>query len=719
MARAGRRSLLDALAWAALAAGPAAQTPDQAHWAFAPVRDPRPPAVRDSAWPWSPIDRFILARLERAGLRPAPDADRRTLARRLHFDLLGLPPTPEEVEDFVADRDPDAYERLVDRLLASPHYAERQARAWLDVARYADTAGDNADFPIPEAWRYRNWVIAAFYRDVPFDEFLAEQIAGDVLARLGPPERYAERVVATGFLALAQRFGIAPDENRHLVLADTIDTLGRAMLGLGLGCARCHDDPGSGLTQRDYYALYGIFASTRYPSPACETRPYPEGLVPLGDPRELEAEARSRAARRALLELERRRARGSLRLLEREIEAQEAHLRRARAAGADASIHHARLKAARERLAAARGELERIERALKDAARAPRHPLAFAVQEGEPVNAPVLRRGDPERPGEPVPRGAPLVAARVLPDPVHVGSGRLQLARWLTNPDHPLTWRVFVNRVWQQHFGRGIVATADNFGRDGARPTHPDLLDWLARRFADDGFSVKRLHRRIVLSRSYRMSAQAPTADRALRIDPENRLLWRQRRRRLDAESLRDALLSISGELDPTPAVGPHPFPPVEQWRFTQHEPFRAVYPTTKRSIYLMVQRSVRHPFLGLFDGADPRTPTAVRSETITPRQAAWLLNSRFLHDRSAALADRLLESDVTDAARLRRLWLLCYARQPTVQERLEAGAFLERWRRTLASCARGSREAMEPRRNAWAALARTLFASNEFLYVE
>ncbi|WP_165247365.1 PSD1 and planctomycete cytochrome C domain-containing protein [Paludisphaera soli] len=601
----------------------------RAHWSFRPLADPPVPEVRDRDWPASPIDRFVLAKLEEAGRTPGPPASRRAFVRRVSFDLTGLPPTPEEVEAFEADPAPEAeaVARLVDRLLASPRYGERWGRIWLDLVRYADTAGETADYPVPEAYRYRDYVIDAFNADLPYDRFLAEQVAGDLLAADG---RARESLIATGFLAVSRRFGFDPQNYHHLTIEDTIDALGKSVLGLTVACARCHDHKFDPIRQADYYALYGVFASTRYPFPGGEETKRPRDFVPLPPTP-----------------------------------------------------------------GAAPGTAE----------------LAYAVAESpEPADARIQRRGDPTNLGAAVPRGFPAVLVAAGTPSVAAGSGRRELAAWLTDRDNPLTYRVLVNRVWQHHFGRGIVASASNFGVKGSPPSHPELLDWLALRFLDDGLSIKALHRRILLSAAYRTASGTP--DEA---DPENVRLARFNRRRLDAEEIRDALLSVSGTLDPSRG-GPHPFPPVDQWGYTQHAPFLAAYPSDRRSVYLMTQRLRRHPFLGLFDGADPNSSTEARGATTVPTQSLFFLNDPVVHRAAEALADRLLAEAADPAARVDRAFRLALGRPASAAEVDRMREHLEACRADLA----GDGEPAETLdRRAWASLARVLFGTNEFVYVD
>ncbi|WP_406695514.1 PSD1 and planctomycete cytochrome C domain-containing protein [Singulisphaera sp. Ch08] len=632
---------------------------DRRFWSFQPVADPPVPATVDRVWARTEIDAFILARLETGGLKPSPPADRRTLIRRASFDLIGLPPTPAEVNAFVADPAPDAFARVVDRLLASPRYGERWGRHWLDVVRYADTAGETADFPVREAHLYRDYVVDAFNRDMPYDQFIREQIAGDLLAATAPA-RHAELVTATGLIATSRRFGFDPQNYQHLTIQDTIDTVGQSVLGLSLGCARCHDHKFDPVSAADYYAIYGIFDSTRYAFPGSEEKNRPRDLIPLVPP--AEAAARQKVYDETLARLA------------------------AEAVGGDAR------RAASEQ---ARLMLQK----------AGPFPVAYGVTEGTSHDVRIQKRGEPTMPGDEVPRRFLQILGgdRVPPDS---GSGRLALADWLTRPTNPLTSRVMVNRVWQHHFGRGLVATENDFGRRGLAPTHPELLDHLARRFIERGWSVKSLHRLIMLSSVYQTAGAGDSA-----AD----LLARFPRRRLDAEEIRDALLFTAGTLDTTPA-GPHPFPPVETWGFTQHSPFAAVYESNRRSIYLMTQRLKRHPYLALFDGPDPNSSTPRRSVTTVPTQALFFMNDPFVHEQAAAFARWLTSAEPDAQARLRLAFEVTLSRPPSADDESDSLAFLAAERKDLEASGLASLEADI---FAWSALARTLYSRNEFLFID
>lgn len=661
----------------------------ETHWSFLPIADPEPPAVADPRWAKHPIDRFIAARRSIEGLVPAPCAERGVLLRRLAYTLTGLPPAPDELAAFLADTAPGALERACDRFLASPRYGERQAREWLDLVRYADTSGCNADVPIPEAWRYRNWVIRAFDADLPYDRFVSEQIAGDLLAagsgRDSEPaaeeERYDE-IVATGYLAISRRFSSLGEEF-HLTIGDTIDNVGQAILGLTLGCARCHDHKFDPIPTRDYYALYGIFQSTRYAFPGTEIPRHSRDMVPLVP----EAERRERIEP-YLREI------GAL---DREMDALYAEQ-----ASLDTGSEKDRVKKAW------RGTVDKRDKLVEAA---PRYPRAYAVQEGDVSNARIHVKGDPAQLGEEVPRGflSVLGGMRVPPDSDE--SGRRELAAWLTSNENPLTARVMVNRIWQQHFGEGIVRTPNDFGARGLPPTHPELLDWLASRFIESGYSVKAMHRLIVSSETWSMASSDDVEN--LRRDPDNRFLWRFSRRRLTAEEIRDSILAAGGVLDLSRG-GPHPFPPEWEWRYTQHNPFIGDFDTHRRSIFLLQQRIRPQPFLGLFDGADPNASTGERTPSATPGQALFFLNGELAHEAAERFAERVLSRAETTPARLDSAFRLALSRPASPEEIEIAREYFRSYRRALSA---GAPEEVE--RAAWASYLRVLLSSNEFLFVE
>ena len=995
------------------AAPPSVQEAQTQHWAFQPITDPPLPRTRDPSWSQTSIDRFILNPLEAAGLKPAPRADRRTLIRRATFDLTGLPPTPAEINRFLADPAPDAFARVVDRLLSSRHYGERWGRHWLDVVRYADTAGETADYPVPAAWRYRNYVIDAFNADVPYNEFLRQQIAGDLIGQRGPVGRYSESVVATGYLAISRRFGFDSENYHPLTLQDTIDTVGQSILGLSLGCARCHDHKYDPISTSDYYALYGIFNSTRYAFPGSEQKQKYRALVPLIPPAdaqiawqkfevqvarlvhrlevnqqsvpagilrsldeidgdfELQAPAaggsngvlvppwvysgpvavttaaqspfsnlhppgkvgvdliggtncyqlgQSVHPRRSVahcehlyvnldfrtdgaeespgsyrfwlgsqpvvptlldiagmsagcpeagrtlpgsasglpspalelflgnrelairaddgtkeiltrfssnqwrnlqltIDLKARTVSGEIRTQDTLIQIEphsllaswtgaidfigvnsersaklgstlpglemdnlgvsetpmrsladsptpiqpsdseptlpmlEGEYRRfadsitnigmeaiTGKSAARSSLDSAPVASAEERrkragelkekIAALEKDLKRTREELIEALHRGPFDLAYGVVEGTPANARVQLRGDRDTPGQEVPRGFPKILGGDLLPAECEGSGRLELAGWLTRPENPLTARVIVNRIWQYHFGQGLVKTPNDFGYRGRRPTHPKLLDHLATGFVENGWSIKALHRWVMNSAVYQqasctsiepeLSGEADTGitpaavASGLSIDPENELYWRCNRRRLEAEPLRDSVLFVAGELDLT-AGEEHPFPAPTTWGYTQHSPFSAIYDHHRRSIYLMTQRLKRHPFLALFDGADPNASTPSRSVSTVPTQALYFLNDPFVHHCAERFADRFGSTPGTDEERIKLAWNLAFGRFPGALERADAIAFLAEYRQALGTTASAPTAVAQ----SWAALARSLFSSNEFLHID
>lgn len=661
------------------------------HWAFQPIRNVSPPA-NDDGWSDHPIDRFVRARLGAEGLVPVAPAEPAVLARRVYFDLVGLPPTPNELAEFLDDAAPNAWSNLVERLLQSPRYGERWGRHWMDVARYSDTAGDNADYPIPEIHLYRDYVIDAFNRDKPFDQFVREQRAGDLLAPSGPPERHAEQVIATGFLALSRRFGTMPRELWHLTVEDAIDTTGRAFLGLTFRCARCHDHKFDPTTQRDYYALYGIFESTRFPyagSEELQTKNFPRmNFAPL-------LPAAEAAPLIAAFESDKAKVSAAL-------------------AAAEAA------KKANPMDDAAKAEFDSLRRQWRERIRPglpASVPGAYAVAEGTVVDVQVQQKGDPAQPGPVVPRGVPAFLAGSSPSTMPQGqSGRLELARWLTSPEHPLTARVMVNRIWQHHFGKGIVRTPSNFGLRGEMPTHPELLDWLAHRFVESGWSMKAMHRLILSSKTYRLACiQDPAASAQ---DPDNRLLWRHERKRLDAESIRDAMLAVAGNLEANPP-GPHPFPPIADWNWSQHNPHKTLYPSRHRSVFLMTPRIQRHPFLALFDAPDANQSIEARTESTVPTQALFLLNNPFVTEQAAGLAQRMLSasSDPGERVRVGYQWAWSRTPQAVTKEEIEQAVAYVSAHATSARRLGIASESAEA--DGYLSLARVLFSASEFFYTD
>ena len=694
-----------------------------AEWALQPLTDPAPPEVRNTDWVRSPVDRFILARLEAVGLEPAPAAAPAAALRRLSQVLTGLPPSLDEIEwmadelDWQPDALPEALLAAADRYLASSHYGERWGRHWLDVVRYADTAGESSDYPIPQAYLYRDYVIDAFNRDTPYDQFLREQIAGDLLPAANEETRQRQ-VVATGFIAQARRFSVDPDTAMHQTIEDTIDTLGRATMGLSLGCARCHDHKFDPVSMRDYYALYGVFQSTRYPFPGSENKKRQRDLVPL-------VSATEYAAVMAPFQEEMAAIDADLEALQ--IERQAA---RDKAEGRTPAVEPKRTQL--ELLEAFRG-IRAQRDALQD--RLPEVPMAYAVAEGKPASARIQKRGEPFNLGEEVPRGfLPALGGGPFAEG-EAGSGRRPLAEAVASAKNPLTARVMVNRIWQHHFGKGLVQTPNDFGAMGRRPTHPELLDWLASRFIEDGWSVKKFQRRLIASATWQQGVQPALAGevgegdqeakvtthdgtgagRAGLVDPANDLLWSFPRLRLDAESIRDALLSASGRLVQG-SGGPHPFPPMKTWNWTQHSPFTAVYPTRHRSVYVMQQRIRRHPFFAVFDGADTNSSTGARMITTTPLQALFVMNDPFAHEQAEALAQRVAAAFPGNmVARISLAHKLLYGREATAAETSEAVVYLAGFRARLPA----DQTPTEREASAWTSYARALMGANEFIFLD
>ncbi|MEO2046848.1 MAG: DUF1553 domain-containing protein [Pirellulales bacterium] len=579
---------------------------EKSFWAFQPVIDPEIPAVVESEWIASPLDQFILAQLEAKGLRPAPRADRRTWLRRITFDLTGLPPTLEEIVNFLGDQSNNASAKVVDRLLDSPRYGERWGRHWLDVVRYAESAAHDGNNAYLHAWRYRDYVIGAFNEDKPYDQFLTEQLAGDLLAKTGDLKKDYEQKVATGFLQVGAKPVVMRDKRQMLldIVDEQLNTTGIAFMGLTIGCARCHDHKFDPIPVKDYYALAGIFASTRVMADHLPDSKWIEEEIPGPD-----------------------------------------------------------------------GKPTKV----------------MTVRDfTNSRNLRIHQRGNYRLLGPVAPRRFLQIIAGVEHPPIDGNhSGRLQLARWLASPDHPLTARVMINRIWQHHFGKGLVSTSDNFGWQGQLPTHPALLDWLASRFVESGWSLKAMHRLMLNSNTYQQAYSENVA--AADADPNNQLLWRMPRRRLDAEELRDTLLAVSGMLDFTQGgtlftegyttndkarelfvvdiSGKDHFPPFQEPR---------------RSVYLPVIRNARPEMLKLFDVANSHEPTGSRGETTVAPQALFLLNSPFVRAQAEQFAERLLSShrspdDASDLlhSRIQQAYLQTLGRLASDDEVARAEEFL------------------------------------------
>ncbi len=673
------------------------------HWAFRPVADPPVPQVRRKGWAWTPIDRFIQARWEQAGLVPGPEADAYTLVRRVFYDLTGLPPTEEELERFVPlAGTAEGWSRVVDYLLGSPHFGEHWGRHWLDVVRYADTVGGGANYTMNNAWRYRDYCIAAFNQDKPYDRFLTEQIAGDLLPWKTPQQR-EEQLIATGFLALGPKDFTDVDKVKLVadVIDEQLDTLGKAFLGLAIGCARCHGHKFDPIPMQDYYALAGIFYSTRSLKPQDDTKRFhswPDWLrIPLPT---LTEEKRKQLLQQAEAE-------------EKALKARQKRLREQIAQWEKRSPRPVeQLEHARQQLQQVEDELQR-RRSLRQYYGDP-VPVLIGVQEADkPRHARIAVRGNPRQLGREVPRGVIRALGVPCPPIPPDQSGRLQLARWMTDPRHPLTSRVMVNRIWQHLLGRGLVESVDNFGTRGTPPSHPKLLDYLARRFVEDGWSVKRMIRRIVTSRVYRLACADDAHNR--QRDPENRLLWRRNARRLRAEELRDSLLWIGRRLNPQRG-GPS-LEHIGRFGLGKLYPIRRPGLWNRRAVYLPVYRGMvfdQTAMFFTFDFADPNLTVGRRTESIVPTQALFLMNNPLVLDCAQALAKRLMQ-DSTAEQRVRRGFLAVLGRPPQKAELEQALQFV----RTLPDEATPGRHPGTMNERAWAAWCQVLFSSSEFLLVD
>ena len=585
-----------------------------AHWAWQPIQEPELPAEDDKFWAQTPLDRFVLARRRQAAIASAPPAERRVLLRRIYFDLIGLPPPPTEVDTFVASLEPDAVARIGDRLLASPRYGERWGRQWLDVARYSDGFGGFLDNQaLPHAWRYRDWVVDALNRDLPYDQFVRYQIAGDLL-------KVGDSVVGAGFFAVGPTYhsdGGDPDsvaQAKSETLDDRVDTMSRAFLGLTVSCARCHDHKFDPIPTQDYYSLAGIFNNTR----TVEAALAPDDVVQRYQ-----------------------RAQNGIKALTETVKKQEKAIG---AKGAKAS------DAEKGDLASSKAKLEELKR------QAPaKYPVAHSLADSGTVDMRVALRGNLRKPGEVAPRRFLRILSGADPRPFTQGSGRVELAEAVVGEGSRLTARVWVNRLWQGHFSKAIVSSPSNFGQLGSRPTHPALLDWLAASLVRSEWSSKAMHRLIVSSSTYQMGSQFD--ERSFAADAGNRLYWRMSPRRLDVEAWRDSLLCVTGELDGRMGGGPGD----------------RVRSSRRRTLYFSISRHgdrfETDKFLRLFDFPVPRATIAKRVVSVVPQQYLFLMNSTFMIDRAKALVARLMVDPMQDADRIRYGYRLLYSRLPTGEE--------------------------------------------------
>jgi len=620
-------------------------------WAYREVSDPELPEVRQKEWAREDLDYFVQARIDQEGFEPAKEASKRLLVRRAYFDLHGLPPSAEQVEAFLSDQSDKAWENLIERLLASPRYGERWGRHWLDVARYSDSNGMDEDIAHPSAWRYRDYVIESFNNDKPFNQFIIEQLAGDLLPAENLTQQRAQ-TLGLGFLSVGPKMLACddPDKMRRDIVDEQMDTMGRAFLGMTIGCARCHDHKIDPISIEDYYGLAGVFMSTKTLTKYSVVAEFHEHDLTEKKHREMWAEV-------------------------------------------------ARLEESKNKKETPQGEKDRlvgeISRLKKDL---PAPFKVMGVTEYPTQDVRVHLKGDYLTLGDLVPRGVPSAwtGGEKIEMPAEQ-SGRLELARWISSAKNPLTPRVIVNRLWRWHFGRGIVATPDNFGGLGEEPSHPKLLDHLASLFINSGWSVKSMHRVLMNSATYRQSASA--AGGIVEKDPENQLLARWQRRRVESEVIRDSILFKSGRLNFEMGGS---LVEVRPNKYIDRAPLQKQAQIPRRTVYLPVYRSTGYDDQKVFDAADPTAPDGNRRCSTVAGQALFLMNSELIHESSDHLASLVLEHPESE----RSGWLIrrVLDREATQDELLKGQEFLSEY---------------PDRQEGWAAFARVLFASHEFMYVE
>lgn len=684
------------------------------HWAFQPVRAIQPPAVRQHKWVRNGVDSLVLATLEANRLKPSRPATREQLIRRVTFDLIGLPPTPDEIDAFVKDRSPDAYAKLIDRLLASPQYGERWARHWLDLVRYAESDGFEHDAVRPHAWRYRDYVIRSLNADKPYDRFVQEQIAGD---ELWPDE--PDALIATSFNLLGPDMVDSADQTqrRLLTLSDMTDTTSVALLGLTMGCARCHNHKNEPFTQRDYYSLQAFFAPTVFernlPVPSAAERVAHDAAMAkyraASEPTqkqvdEIEEPYRERIRDEKLAKLSEdaqlaHRTPKEKRTMEQEGTVQETA---SMVAVADAEVLKAMSSADKKRRTVLLNDLKKLPKPSP-------LPMAMALRNGGDKNSKtfVLVRGDYNNPTDEVAAAFPVALKRSNAG-VTATKSRADLARWIGSAGNPLTARVMVNRIWQHHFGHGLVSTVGNFGTQGAAPSHPELLDWLAQKFVTEGWSLKAMHRLILLSATYQQSSE-PSRE-ALARDPSNQLLSHQNQVRLEGEAIRDSLLAVSGRLNPKMG-GPSVLPPIptditktsKNWTASADPDEHR-----RRSIYIFARRNLRFPFLEAFDAPDSNLSCPERGQSTTAPQSLTLLNSDEVMDAARATAKLIIDEATGDTRRIDRAYRTILGRPPTKKELAMSRNFL--------AASMKDNEAAEA---GWTELCRALFNLNAFVYVD
>jgi hypothetical protein len=701
-------------------------------WAFQPPKAATAPPVKNSAWPQTAIDRFVLAKLEKEHLKPVADADRMTLLRRVTFDLTGLPPTPEEMDAFISDKSPTAFATVVNRLLASPRFGERWGRHWLDVARYAESTGKERNLPYRYAWRYRDYVIDAFNNGKPYDRFIVEQLAGD-LVQPKDDKSAAERdklLIATGFLAIGPK-GVdvgRPEQFLMDQVDDQIDVTTRAFLGMTVACARCHDHKFDPIPTTDYYSLAGIFRSTLTYSGVTNGRNYAADLRLL---------ALTDTAKQVAVTAEQAKAEQARKREIEKVEGQLADLRKVQRQGppkpfspkqgkGGANQKQGKGKQQARSTAAPiiampkmdpkdlRKEIKELETHLAELETTPSvyGNMVMGVRDAEsPTDCNVLERGELQNKGKEVPRGV-LTVLKTAQTPAIAPrhSGRLQMAHWIASEENPLTARVMVNRVWEHLFGQGLVDTVDNFGALGNEPSHPELLDALAVQFMADKWSVKRLIRSIVLSRVYQLSSEH-NADN-FEKDPANKYLWRMERRRLDAEEIRDAILMASGELQ---LARPEGSAVMELTNKQMFGPRNLKQESNVRSVYLPILRGIVPESLQVFDMADPSLIVGKRDVTTVPTQALYLMNNPFILKQAEHMARRVLDREGLDqAGRINLAYLLALGRMPSEGERGKIGSFLADYRKSLETAGHKGNANLA----AWTSVCQTLFATGQFRYL-
>jgi hypothetical protein len=679
-------------------------------WSFKTPVKPAVPPVRNASKAGPPIDAFIKQKLEAKGWTLGPEADKRTLLRRAYFDLLGMPPTPEQVNEFLADSKPNAYERLIDRLLDSPHYGERWGRHWLDVVGYSDSIGNSTDEIRSLSWRYRDYVINALNHDKPYNQFLLEQFAGDQLVNYDPDAKPKaediDRLVATGFLRVEPDYGdqqpIYQVDKYFDTLQVTTETSLKAVMGIQLACAKCHDHKFDPILQEDYYKLVSVFEPALDPEKWIAATSFSYGTWPSRHMLNVAPEDREAWIKAIKDEYQKiRRERGAV----------TAAVAKALKTGAGNDSDSTDAPSA--------AELEKIDPELaKRAVALKEHEDAYKKLDQQriwglwdvskkPTQTHILVRGNYLVPGDPVEPGIPAVLDNPqkpfrFPEPKpewHHTGRRLALAQWLTQPDHPLTTRVIVNRVWQYHFGEGIVRTPDDFGSQGAAPTHPELLDWLATSFIENGWSLKWLHKQIMLSAAYRQSSVEDPAK--LAADPSDKLLWRKAPMRLEAEEIRDAMLLVSGRLDQTQFGEPVAVRKAADGQYVEDQPMDAPH---RRSIYVLTRKSAPQSFLLAFDQPTMDAGNmAVRFRSALPVQSLALMNNPLVIESAKAFAKRI-EKEAGEGMdnRLRRAYELAYSRPPRPDELKIIHAALE---------------AKSKDQSAWRTVCQALFGANEFLY--